>query len=406
MNILRMKHLDNEKQDNKYLLLKVFLLAIAVRLITLMIVYLLEDKLGLYLYADDKTYESYAIMYSNFATEIYDMNAFRIAERGLGGTINVAKLFFNYNAVLYHITKATISLRLSNILFSSLTVVPIFYLTKELFSKKEAIIASLLFALIPYNVVMSVFLFKDILIILILSTQLYFVMKYFNTGNVSPFFFLLLIPMPGIRDGLSLFVIGLMFLSFVVRNYHKNRTIRLILWVVVPVIGIVGLVAFRSTIFLLVERFAFYLDRGRGDGDGITLIRVDSIKQLYKLPLTWIFSTFMPISFNFELKGWADLLGILNYSLFLISPAYLIYMLLGKKEMKHLIFFLPMLILHLLVIVLVINIPRHYYFLNFYIIIGASAYLAKLQSEEGYLSYASIVAAELFVFMLAVFFVL
>ena len=406
MNMLRMKLIDNEKHDNKYLLLKVFLLALAVRLITLCLVYILEEQLGLYLFVDDRTYEEYAIVYSNFATQIFDPHAFQLAEYSLGGTINVAKFFFNYNAILYQLTQMTAVLRLSNVVLSSLSVVPIFYLTRELFSKKEAIIAAMLFALIPYNVVMSVFLFKDIMIILILSTQLYFVMKYFNTGYVNPFFFLLLIPMPWIRDGLSLFVIGLMFLSFIVRNYHKNKTIRLVLWIGVPIVAIIALVVFSSTITLLFDRFAFYLDRGRDDGAGIALIRVDSIKQLYKLPLTWIFSTFMPISFNFELKRWFNVMEILNYTLFLISPAYLIFMIFGKKEKRQLIFFLPMLMLHLLVIILVINIPRHYYFLNFYMIIGASAYLAKLQSEQGYLSYAIIVAAELFIFMLAVVFVL
>lgn len=406
MNILRMNKFDNEKHDTKYLLLKVFLLALAVRLITLSLVYLLEDQLGIYLYIDDLKYEDYALMYSHFATQIFDLNAMGLAERSLGGTINVAKFFFNYNALLLQITKTTVSLRLSNVILSSLTVVPVFYLTRELFSKKEATIAALLFALIPYNVIMSVFLFKDIMLILILSTQLYFVMKYFNSGYVNPLFFLLLIPMPWIRDGLSLFLIGLMFLSFIVRNYHKNKTIRLVLWIAVPIVAIITLIVFSSTISLLFDRFAFYLDRGRDQGDGIALIRVDSIKQLYKLPLTWIFSTFMPISFNFELTEWSHVLEIANYSLFLISPAYLIFMIFGKKEKKHLIFFLPMLVLHLLVIILVINIPRHYYFLNFYMIIGASAYLAKLQSEQGYLSYAVIVAAELFIFMLAVFFVI
>lgn len=403
MNIVKMNGRINDKNNNKYLLLKIFILALLVRLITLSIVYLLENKLGLYMYIDDLNYENYALMYSNYATGIYDVNAMHLAEGGLGGTINVAKFFFNYNALLFKLTKTTVSLRLSNIVLSSLTIVPLFYLTKELFSKKEAIIAAFLFAVIPYNVIMSVFLFKDIMIILILSTQLYFIIKYFNKGKINPLFFLLLLPMPWIRDGLSLFLLGVLFLSFIVRNYSKSKTIRLVLWITIPVFAALGIFVFRNTLLLLIERFLFYIERGRDQGDGINLIRVDSIKQLYKLPLTWVFSTFMPISFNFKLSEWADVLGILNYSLFLISPAYLIFILLSKKEIKHYIFFLPMILLHLLVIILVINIPRHYYFLNFYIIIGASAYLGNLRSSEGYLSYALIVTLELFIFTLAVF---
>lgn len=387
-------------QENKRVF-TYFLVALFLRLSMLVVYYFFQDKLGDYLYIDDWKYEYYANLYMQFAEKPIDFSAMRLADTALGG-VNVAHFFFRYNAVLFYITSSTLALRLSNIFIGSLTVFPIYYLTKELFDERVAKTATNIFVFLPYHILMSVFVFKDIWMVFLFSSALYYVVYFFNYGRLKIIpLTILLIPLPWIRDGLALFIIMMLVWALFIKYWIANPTVRNKIFIGLIAFAIVGVFVFRETLLLLLSRVEFYMLNGRSEGGGINLIRIDSIKQIYKLPLTWVFSTFFPISTNFEISKWSDILMLLNYTLFFISPAYIIYILFVKKEPREWMFFIPLLALHLVVIILVINIPRHYYFLHFYMIIGASAFITRLKNAKELQLYLAVFLMEVVGFVLA-----
>lgn len=374
---------DNLCEDEKKRLYIYIAIGLLLRIFTILLIHLLKDKLGEYLYTDDYYYEMYAKAYKSVASKIIDFNAFKYADLDRGG-IAVAHLYFRLNAVLYYITSSVVFLRIVNASFSVLTVIPVYLISKELYGVKAARISGKLFALLPYHVIMSSFLFKDSLIVLLLASSLYLIIKYYRTGEINIVLFLLFtIPQEWLRNGNPLFVFGVLSIVVFLKIYKKNKKMRKLGFVIVGIIGVLFIkIVLIDNIHLLINRLDIYMGLGREHTGNINLVRVDSIKQLYKLPLTWIFSTIMPLSFSLVIKDWGDIMGVLNYSLLFIAPAYILYSLFSKKSNQEKIFFYPLLLLHLLVIIAVINVPRHYYFLHFYMIICASGYLSKLKRRQ------------------------
>lgn len=392
-----------KKNEN---ILLFFAFAILIRLSMLTVYYLFQDTLGTYLYIDDWKYENYAMIYSNISNGLFDLDAMNQTDSIIGG-VKVAQFFFRYNAVLYKLTNSTFLLRFSNVLISSAVVFPLNSLTREVISDKAANIATLLYIILPYHVIMSVFVFKDIMMVFFFTSALYFVVRYFKTGklNIIGLFFSLL-PLPWIRDGLALFVLLLLFLFSFFRFYDRNKNLRVLFVIAAPIVLMVLLFVFRDTFNLLLSRVEFYMENGRVEGGGINFIRIDTLAQLYKLPFTWIFSTFFPISTDIYWTQWSDIIMNFNYTLLLISPAYILYMIFQKKSKIEWLFFLSLLGLHLAVITLVINIPRHYYFLHFYMIMGASAFFEKLKSPKPMYAYLATALIYIFMFIVAIILIL
>lgn len=386
---------DSEKNH----LFLVFITAFILRSIVVLLIYVMQGVWSTHLYLDDWKYETYALIYGDIASNIFDVDAMQVAGRQIGG-IAVAQLYFRLNGVIYYLTNSVVVLRMMNVLFSSLTIFPVYLISKELFGFREGKLASWIFALLPYHIIMGAFLFKDILIVLLMSIVLYMIIKYYKYGYLNPWlFFLFTVPIHWLRDGIPLFLISILCLAFILRNYNKSKNVKVILWSIIPCI-IIFIYIYFDTFQLLYSRFNIYFSYGRDHIGGINIIRIDSFKQIYKLPLTWFFSTFFPISFRFQITSWSELMGILNYTLFIISPAYIFFAIYSKKNIEQKLFFYPLLLLHLLVVILVINIPRHYYFLHFYIIICASAYLATLKNKRKLLNYVLIVLMLIITFLL------
>lgn len=375
--------ISNSADEEKKEVFKVFLIAFSLRLVMIALIYLLDGVFEPYLYFDDWKYETYARLYEDIATSIIDLDAFKTVNRQIGG-VAVAHLYFRFNAVLYYLTKSTLFLRLANILLSSLTIIPIYYISKELFGKKEAKISSVIFACLPYHIIMSAFLFKDILIVLLMSSSLYMIIKFYKYEKMNIVLFLILtIPIEWLRPGMPLFLFGVLGFAIFVKFYRKSRVSKVLTFIVAPILIFVLMrFLFIDNLQLLKSRLSIYLSHGRKHSGNINVIRIDSLSQMYKLPLTWFFSTFFPISFGLTMSDWAGVLGALNYTSIFVAPGYIFYTIFYKKDWAQRVFLYPMLALHLLVIIAVINIPRHYYFLHFYMIICSSAWLAQLGERE------------------------
>src|SRR5699024_820394 len=178
----KQNELKNDRLDRleKKFLIKMFLIAFLFRIFMILLIYIFSDSLGEHLYIDDLKYETYSKAYSVAASNWFDPNAFTYANKYIGG-VAVAQFYFKLNAILYYLTNSIFYLRLSNILFSSITVIPMYLTSKELFGMKSAKISTTLWAIMPYHIIMSSFLFKDILIVLLTSVSLYLILRYYRT---------------------------------------------------------------------------------------------------------------------------------------------------------------------------------------------------------------------------------
>lgn len=369
-------------EEEKTYMIRYFLIALLLRGIMVSLIYIFEDSLGSHLYIDDWKYETYAKSYYEIAKCFIDMNAFNTIDKQMG--VAVAQLYFRFNALLYYITNSVLFLRLANVLFASLTVFPVFLIARELFGKKEAKIASLIFTILPYHIIMSAFVFKDILIVLMMASSLYMILRFYKYGKINiPLFLILTLPIQWLRPGMPVFLFGVLAFAIFVKFFNRSDTNKILIILLGAILAIVMIrFIFIDRLEQINSRFDIYMRHGREHSGNINIIRIDSLSQMYKLPLTWVFSTFFPISFRGNISSWAGVLGVLNYTSIFIAPGYILYTIFYRKNSIQRVFFYPMLALHLLVIIAVINIPRHYYFLHFYMIICSSAYLARLKDKK------------------------
>src|SRR5699024_4848293 len=134
-------------------------------------------------------------------------------------------------------------------------------------------------------------------------------------------------PLEWLRSGLALFMLATLLFAYLMKKYDKiklSKGTKLVIFLVIFIVtGALGLIIFNDELTHLQWKFNLYLTSDVEQMRMIRFIRINSIKDFYKLPITWMFSTFMPITFNFNIKGWDNIMWILNYTLLILAPAYI-----------------------------------------------------------------------------------
>nr|WP_231589568.1 glycosyltransferase family 39 protein [Bacillus sp. FJAT-27916] len=355
----------------------------------------------MHLYSDDLRYEDYAKTYTEIANNILDLDAFQTTDIKFGG-VTAAALYFRINAVIYYLFNSVIVLRLFNILIASFTIFPIYFLAKELFNEKVAKISAFLYCCIPYYIIFSSFLFKDSLLMLLITLSLVQIIKFYKYKKYSVLKLVIpIILMHWIRFGVGELLIGIFILALINREQKNTKNIKIIRWIItIVVIGIIMMLLLFSNYSGFLNKIEIYSDYARDYQGPISFFRVDNIFQLYKLPFAWALSVILPLNFDFNVNKWSDVLSLLNYLSVFILPAFLIYWFTFKKNKLQKIILYPLLLLHLFSAATVINVPRHFYFLHFFIIICSSAYLSTLKDKRKILFIITVLLMYVLLFLL------
>lgn len=363
--------------------------AFVLRIITLIIVMCFQQQistglLGSTLDQDDVRYLAGAEIYTQIADNIFDEyaieKAFDEVEPWAGHTEGTEAWYWLV-CVFYYIFRDEVFLRLINILFAVFTVKCIFDVCSHYYGPKAGVIASLLYAIMPYPVFFSCFLYKDQLYTLVTLLLIRKSIHCANKIQIKDILYLTL----GIglsmwmRSGLVVLIISIIFVIIYKEGNYKISFIKLLCGILIICI-VVGYFIFLSWESILVKVYAYILEYSKEEDGIINYFIIKTPFQLYKYPFALLFLLVQPLNYEFLAKSWMGIAGILNIVGIPIALGNLFYFLNYKLEKKY--FYWIIQCLYLLTIVTSLGIVRHHYYLQAFSMIFFAAYIANTRNRH------------------------
>ena len=335
-----------------------------------------------YFLSDDISYENLARYYLYNAKGVFDFDLFDRITRGymqsfwpLVECIS-AKLFNNMYAG-----------RIINIILSTSSVYVIYKLTFEISNNgKTALTAAKLFAFLPISVLTCCFPIKDIYITFGVMYAFYIFVRI-QKGTMPSvkqiiFCSVLLVGVYFSRGAVVEMLLIFLFVYYMQKLIREGKYTYAILWFVFAIILFVIfyeqiLGAFQTKI----DDYSGYAETG----DGINIVKVTGLSNIYKLPLAYAWATLQPVKLSLVSLSdniWFSLIGYLNISIYPIAVGNFIYIFYKKHNT---FFWLSSFIMYSAVIILSLGIFRHYLFLLPIEMINFSLFLERKPRENGLL---------------------
>ncbi|WP_133067082.1 hypothetical protein [Eubacterium maltosivorans] len=376
----------------------IVMIAICIRVIVLLFIAFFANNMsegfvGSSTYYDDYRYEKGAEYYAQNATSLIDVSAFMSAFASVGDWVGnklsnpfeSTPLWYWIVCILTYLTKTVWSIRILNILLASFTIVYVFRFTDLIYGDRTATKASYLLALLPYPVIFSCFSYKDQLVMFITFYLLYIAEKY-RMSNVikkkdifAVLIFSLMLMLT--RSGFSILLFLVCFvIAFVkkltdIKKYKKKLL----------AIGFFGIITICILLIqysdIIIYKFEYYIIRHENTLDKTTIayLTINGIRDIYKLPFTYIFSMIMPIEMFGEVTSWYSIVANFNIIMCPISVGAALYVF--KKKPDKLVYWCC-LMLYIFSIITSINIFRHYYSLIPFSLIFFSDYWCRASGIE------------------------
>lgn len=383
--------------------------ALVVRLIMLAMILLLADYLPLGFLSgdiinDDVRYIAGAEIYSQIAHGLIDVNALGNAYLGVND-INIAygsefKLWYWMISIFMYLFKSHVVVRVLNIQFAVLCVRVIYDITKKVYGENVGLLASTLYAFMPYPVVFSCFLYKDqfyTLIILLMFREVIQYGKNIKISNVVKLTILVFVSL-FLRSGYTVFIGLLLVVIYYTYNKQKISRSQLFFFLVLMVTGL-AFVAYYS--YDSIERkITFYVLESELPTSGtISFVTIKTYSDLYRYPLALLFAFLLPVNTSGAISSWADLTGLANVVAMPLALGILIY--LFNWKCKKDILFWCIQSLYLVTIITSIGIFRHQYYLQpFMMIMFACFYCYLSKGQRSTFLIGSIVVLIMYSFIL------
>ena len=359
---------------------KIIIGALVIRLIVLLIIFVITPKWSIGFYGntigqDDVRYEKGAVRFAEIATSLFDYSAFADAYSEYGDYVgfvdnvfSATPLWYWVVCLVYYFFNSIIVIRILNVLLSIIAIALLYKLVKLLYGEDTAITAARLMAYLPYTVVFSCFAYKDTLVMVLTIYLLYRIIDYRTNRKigirkiVKIIIDALLLML--IRGGLSaiLIVLCLIMLFFSGEKLDYKKVLTRVIFVILASF-IAGYIIYYSMDSINLKIQSYITERETTGLGGISLVTISSVKDLYKLPLTFLFAIVMPIGFNGSIISWFNIVALLNICMVPIAVGALIDVFIHKQ--KELIIIGCLLIYYVISIIASIGIFRHYYSLLF-----------------------------------------
>lgn len=375
---------------------KIFFITISIRIVFLILVILLSTHMEKGFIAshrdvDDWRYEEGGFYYSQNATSLIDTQTFTEAYGrmddytgyNLNKPFSSTPLWYWVVCIVMYITKTYWVVRILNIIIAGVSSVVIYNFTKKIYGEKVARLTSKLFALLPYPVLFSLFSYKDHLVLLftfyLLDTSVY--LKYNRKITLQKILISIVVVL-GImltRSGLSIILLGVCFVIVFIREINIKNIFNIkMLFLLLLVIGLF-LIFYQDIMHKYNAYSTINLDT-KETNNTISLVLITSIKDLYKVPLTYMFSIINPIGIGSFNNSWFSIVSNINFVMIPIAIGSLLYILTKKKRDK--IIFYSLLGYYLISIIMSTGIFRHYYSLLPITFIPFSDYIYRSRKEE------------------------
>lgn len=354
-----------------------FICAITVRLLALLVVFTFTPGMSVgflsdsYLQNDDVRYETGGIYYAETADSVLDKEAFTAAYVSvrdyvgykLGNPFESLSLWHWMVCIILYFTKNVIFVRLLNVVLSSIACVVVYKFAEEASSKHAAKVTAGLLAFLPYPVFFSCFAYRDHLIMLLTFLALYEAARFHNNGafeNIGEWFLLgfSIVVMLMLRSGLPIILLAVcLFIMFEDKLQRISIQYYFLMLIGICITCLI-FIKYNSVIFL---KFKVYISNRSiyGLGGGINQLNINGIKDLYKLPFTYLFSVIMPIELNKEIGSWAQIIGHINIIMVYIAVGSLLFLFQKKKNNPAV--YWSCLAYYLVSIIASLGIFRHYF---------------------------------------------
>lgn len=354
----------------------IFVSALTVRLIVLLCIFTFTPKMSVgflsdsYLQNDDVRYETGGMYYAETAESPVDKETFTQAYISvndyvglhLGNPFKSLSLWHWTVCLILYFTKNVVFVRLLNVLISSAACVIVYKFAQVVSEERVARGTACLLAFLPYPVVFSCFSYRDHLIMALTFAALFLAAKYHRDGRFSYFrewiiLGSIIMVLLMIRSGLPLILFGLcVFIMFGERLKRIDLKYYILILMGVCLVGVVFL-RYSEALFF---KFGVYIS-GRASQNPVGALKylnINGIRDIYKLPFTYMFSVIMPISLNNEIVGWADIIGHINIIMVFISTGSLMYAFMYKRTP---LVYWACIAYYLVSIVASLGIFRHYF---------------------------------------------
>lgn len=311
---------------------------------------------------DDISYELLAKAYIMYANNVVDVNAFS----SIGAAGYLTTFWPWVMCISSYLFETVVASRFINIIISSLCIGLIYRITYEISNNlKTSFSAAKLYAYMPLPVMVSCFPIKDIYLTFAVLYVFWILIKFQYSRNIKIgelVFFALLILGSYYTRGAVVELIFLFALAFIVEHYYRRKQyIRITLFIL---IAISSLFYIGNELFLSFDNKIndyFNVDR---ENTAISILRIDSIYQIYKLPFTYFIAMLQPAKFSLfttdSSSFWLSVISYFNLSLYPIAIGNLIYVIVKKQNW---LFWITSLIMYCSIIILSLGVFRHYLFL-------------------------------------------
>ena len=371
---------NGEKQINN-----VLVLGLVFRLLFLAVVLLaFSGTRNLYMFSDDRNYEILARRYLESASGVIDINAFKSI-----GASNYLQVFWPWVVCAFgYIFRTEYAGRFINILLSAV-IIKIIYNLVVLIAEDEkmALRAAEMYAFFPACVIFSCFSFKDTYISLAVfytfETMIFFQNNRSLTIKRIIINVMLLIGLYFSRGAVTELLI-IFFLGLVLVEAKKERKI-IRFWIVILLIAILFGKYYQEIQGVFKKKLEdyFFTDYARTTEATIAAIRIDSIWQIWKLPLAYMFALLNPFTlwvYNPSVSTiCAFLYSIGNVTVFPIAIGNVLYVF---KQKENAYFWITSMIIYLSTIIMSLGISRHYFFLYPMMLINYVLYSRKATVKE------------------------
>lgn len=350
---------------------KIFFQALLIRAIFLVAVICSGEKMysgfadNTFFY-DDYRYEQGAMEYAQTAEHLIDPVAFTSSYWSVHEWVHLdinpfkTTLLWNfYCAIIVKLTHCKYSIRLTCILLSSLSIIVIYKFANRLYDEFVATRTAYIMAYLPYFVIFSCFPYKDHLIMLLTFTTLYIALKTrldkrIDKKSVLVYIISFLILFL-LRSGLTvLLVLATLVLAYGQR-IKKQMSPKMLLIVVIGIAFLI--VAFVKSYDDIIFKSTYYLGRKEGLS-GLSIASIKSIGDIWKLPITYLYSIISPIDLSAPIESWLAIVQHINIIMTPIAVGAFLYFFIHKDN-RDVDFIL--LAIYLVPAVISIGIFRHYY---------------------------------------------
>lgn len=374
-----------------------FLLALAVRLLVLMLIFVLgPDVSGGFIANsveyDDVRYESGAQYYAENASSLFDLNEFQVAYAQYGDRTGYqtdeiftrGSLWYYIVCFVVYFTQGTLVVRLLTVFANAATTIFIYKIAYRLSGYRAAVVAAFVYALLPYPITFACFAYKDNLVILLITYLVYtaisvrhgqrFDMARLLVCAISSVLLL------GLRSGFGAIVICMCLLVAVAPKTLKECQENI--YIVAPIFAAlaISVIAILANWGVFEHKISAYLELSNKVDGPLSLFAISSLNELYKLPVSYFYAMLLPIGGNESISSCFDLICSMVYLNVPIATGAFLFLFTRRKADPLSCW--AMAALFFITVITSITVFRHFFSLLPVSVIFFAIYIVKMRTRD------------------------